>query len=107
MRKSESLSFLLDLIIFAKSVTRKWWSCVYSEEALKKIGNWIIDVANSGDCTAKKCLLSNLTNFLTADWKKDHKDSFEETVNLPSKLILNQCNLNFEGADNKKNKITN
>ncbi|CAJ0927754.1 5679_t:CDS:2 [Entrophospora sp. SA101] len=38
---------IIDLIIFAKSVTRKWWSCVYSEEALKKIGNQIIDVANS------------------------------------------------------------
>lgn len=101
----------------------KWWSCICSpgkgnkastcqelnqhqddsEEVLKKIGNWIIDVANSGDSTTKKNLLSNLTNSLTAYWKNDHKDSSEETVNLPSKFLINTI-LKFEGADKLKEK---
>lgn len=63
--------------------------------ALQKIGNWILNTANSTDENLKYNLLSKLSYSLSTYWQKDHpitSDLSSSTlINPPSIFIINTC----------------
>ncbi|CAJ0752636.1 23624_t:CDS:2 [Entrophospora sp. SA101] len=71
------------------------------EQALRKIGSWITDVANSNNFEEKQKLLSNILPSLVAHWNNNEtpQKPYQETPShLPSPFLINTI-LQLKGAD--------
>ncbi|CAH1763799.1 9358_t:CDS:2, partial [Entrophospora sp. SA101] len=70
-------------------------------QALRKIGSWITDVANSNNFEEKQKLLSNILPSLVAHWNNNEtpQKPYQETPShLPSPFLINTI-LQLKGAD--------